>query len=261
MSSETLEQALARENSNLDASELQPSRKVYLCVPFREKKDAMGFGAQFDNSCNRWYVLQEQAVALMDFPLFKKWLPDNALPSAISRPIEPGVAERGETAADPRPKVVKRSLKPKDGPFKEVWEKMEKSAKELSAVQLRVLFLKEIKWVTPSKAGELWMEFEEQLCADVAGAVEGVIELDKILKPDFKELCDYVDESVRRSQASHDSRAPPSPRTAPRRLRVCTRGSDTRLLAWRVRSCCPTCRGSPSGRRWSRSWRPPPRWR
>ena len=59
----------------------------------------MGFGAQFDNGRNRWYVLQEQAVALMDFPMFKKWLPENALPSAISKPIEPGVATRSEVAA------------------------------------------------------------------------------------------------------------------------------------------------------------------
>ena len=215
MSGETLEQALARENKNLDASALQPSRKVYLCVPFKEKKDAMGFGAQYDIGRNRWYVLQEQAVALMDFPMFKKWLPDNALPSVISRPTEPGVAMRNDVAADPHPPAVKRSLKPKEGPFKEVWEKMEKGAKELSAAELRVFFLKEIKWVTPSKAGELWIEFEEPLCADVADAVEGVIEMDKILKKDFKELSDYVDESVRRSQASHDSRVPPlSPRSS-----------------------------------------------
>ena len=236
MSGETLEQALARENKDLDASALQPSRKVYLCVPFREKKDAMGFGAQYDIGRNRWYVLQEQAVALMDFPMFKKWLPDNALPSALSRPIEPGVAERGENAADPRPKPVKRSLKPKDGPFKEVWEKMEKGAKELSAAQLRVLFLKEIKWVTPSKAGELWIEFEEALCADVADAVEGVIEMDKILKPDFKELSDYVDESVRRRQASHDSRVPPlSPRSPSGVcMHACARVADACLRAWRV---------------------------
>ena len=148
MSSETLEQALARENKALDASAAsQPSRKVYLCVPFKEKKDAMGFGAQFDNGRNRWYVLQEQAVALMDFPMFKKWLPENALPSAISKPIEPGVATRSEVAADPHPPAAKRSLKPKDGPFKEVWEKMEKNAKALSAAELRVFFLKEIKYV------------------------------------------------------------------------------------------------------------------
>jgi hypothetical protein len=197
MSSETLEQALARENKNLDASAAsQPSRKVYLCVPFKEKKDAMGFGAQFDIGRNRWYVLQEQAVALMDFPMFKKWLPENALPSAISKPIEPGVATRSEVAADPHPRAAKRSLKPKDGPFKEVWEKMEKNAKALSAAELRVFFLKEIKWVTPSQAGELWMAFEEPLCADVGGAVEGVIEMDKILQKDFKELSDYIDESL-----------------------------------------------------------------
>ena len=119
MSSETLEQALARENKALDASAAsQPSRKVYLCVPFKEKKDAMGFGAQFDNGRNRWYVLQEQAVALMDFPMFKKWLPENALPSAISKPIEPGVATRSEVAADPHPPArddVRRGAVVRDG--------------------------------------------------------------------------------------------------------------------------------------------------
>ena len=240
MSGETLEQAPARENKSLDASALQPSRKVYLCVPFKEKKDAMGFGAQYDIGRNRWYVLQEQAVALMDFPMFKKWLPDNALPSVISRPTEPGVAMRNDVAADPHPPAVKRSLKPKEGPFKEVWEKMEKGAKELSAAELRVFFLKEIKWVTPSKAGELWIEFEEPLCADVADAVEGVIEMDKILKKDFKELSDYVDESVRRSQASHDSRVPPlSPRSSRGAcMHACmharTRVADAWLRAWRV---------------------------
>jgi hypothetical protein len=174
MSSETLEQALARENKNLDASAAsQPSRKVYLCVPFKEKKDAMGFGAQFDNGRNRWYVLQEQAVALMDFPMFKKWLPENALPSAISKPIEPGVATRSEVAADPHPPAAKKSLKPKDGPFKEVWEKMEKNAKALSAAELRVFFLKEIKWVTPSQAGQLWVEFEEVSHGSGSGSGSG----------------------------------------------------------------------------------------
>ena len=37
----------------------------------------------------------------------------------------------------------------------------------------------------------------QPLCADVGGAVEGVIEMDKILQKDFKELQDYIDESVR----------------------------------------------------------------
>lgn len=152
MSAETLEQALARENRTLSASQLQPSRKVYLCVPFREKKDAMGFGAQFDTGRNRWYVLQEQAVALMDFPMFKKWLPENALPTAVANPLmEPGAAERGElgTVSDPRGPAKKKSLKPKDGPFREVWEKIEKGAATLSAADLRVLFLKELRWVRP----------------------------------------------------------------------------------------------------------------
>ena len=69
--------------------------------------------------------------------------------------------ELRQVAADPHPPAAKRSLKPKDGPFKEVWEKMEKNAKALSAAELRVFFLKEIKWVTPSQAGQLWVEFEE----------------------------------------------------------------------------------------------------
>merc|ERR1719231_1745330 len=123
----------------------------------------------------------------MDFPMFKKWLPENALPTAVANPLmEPGAAERGElgTVSDPRGPAKKRSLKPKDGPFREVWEKIEKGAATLSAADLRVLFLKELRWVSPSKAGELWIEFHEALCSDVADEAAGVLALDQLLQPD-----------------------------------------------------------------------------
>ena len=83
-----LEEALARENKNnagagLPACEkdrrpqraqqgvaqarrptmagLEPSKKVYLVVPFKEKKDAMGVGAQFDRDRNRWCAAPQRA--------------------------------------------------------------------------------------------------------------------------------------------------------------------------------------------------------
>ena len=61
---ETLLQALARENATLPPWD--PMRKVWLSVPFQQKKDAMGLGAVFDVTRNRYYVTQEQAIALRD---------------------------------------------------------------------------------------------------------------------------------------------------------------------------------------------------
>lgn len=48
--------------------------------------------------------------------------------------------------------------------------------------------------MSPSKAGELWIEFHEALCSDVADEAAGVLALDQLLQPDGKRLRDYVDE-------------------------------------------------------------------
>jgi len=39
---------------------------VYLHVPFHEKREAMGLGAQFDTSRRRWFVTQDVALAHRD---------------------------------------------------------------------------------------------------------------------------------------------------------------------------------------------------
>ena len=47
------EEKLAMENAKLANAPPDPNRRIYLRVPFREKKVAIGFGAIFDTDRNR----------------------------------------------------------------------------------------------------------------------------------------------------------------------------------------------------------------
>lgn len=77
---ETLIQALARENATVPPWD--PTRKVWLTVPYKEKREAMGLGAKFDIDRNRYYVTQEQAIALRDLEASAM----HALPALASPP-------------------------------------------------------------------------------------------------------------------------------------------------------------------------------
>jgi hypothetical protein len=81
------EEKLAMENAKLANAPPDPNRRIYLRVPFREKKVAIGFGAIFDTERNRWCCTQEQAIALKDVEPFKFWLPEEALPAAYRTPV------------------------------------------------------------------------------------------------------------------------------------------------------------------------------
>ena len=65
------EEKLAMENRKMANAPPDPNRKIYIRVPFKEKKVAIGFGAVFDTDRNRWCVTQEQAIALKEVESFQ----------------------------------------------------------------------------------------------------------------------------------------------------------------------------------------------
>ena len=63
---------------NIEAA--QSKRKIYLRVPYKEKKTAIGFGAFFDTARVRWAIAEDVALSLRDVEPFCHWLPDDAFP-------------------------------------------------------------------------------------------------------------------------------------------------------------------------------------
>jgi len=210
------------------ASAERASKKIYLNVPFAHKKDAMALGAQFDRASNKWYVLHEQALALQEFPIFKQWLPDDAKTLLAKRTEVP--ADDDDERSEPYAKRAKTATgRVIQGQFKEVWDKIGAAATaveeassetaEQAVRDLRALFLREVKWVSPSQAGDLWVEFADALCADCDDEVAGVAELDALLEPDRKKLYDYVDSALLPPECyperPHPGRLPPAEPPAP----------------------------------------------
>ena len=64
---------------NIEAA--QSKRKIYLRVPYKEKKTAIGFGAFFDTARVRWAIAEDVALSLRDVEPFCHWLPDDAFPT------------------------------------------------------------------------------------------------------------------------------------------------------------------------------------
>ena len=68
-----------QKKKNIEAA--QSKRKIYLRVPYKEKKTAIGFGAFFDTARVRWAIAEDVALSLRDVHPFKDWLPDDAFPT------------------------------------------------------------------------------------------------------------------------------------------------------------------------------------
>lgn len=216
--------------ASVESASERASKKVYLAVPFAHKKDAMALGAQFDRASNKWYVLHEQALALQEFPIFKQWLPEDAKTLLAKKTEAPPAADDDAERSEPYQKRQKTATgRAIQGQFKAVWDKIGAAATaveeassetaEQAVRDLRALFLREVKWVSPSQAGDLWVEFADALCADCDDEIAGVAELDALLEPDGKKLYDYVDSALLPPECyperPHPGRLPPAEPPAP----------------------------------------------
>ena len=141
------EERLSMENRKLANAPLDMKRKVYLRVPFKEKKIAIGFGAVFDTDRNRWCCTQEQAIALKDVEPFKDWLPEDALPAALRTKVNCSDNVQG---AD-----------------REAFKRLADQAKTATPQELRQLFCTEIMSCGMVAAGEMWLEFKEAMSGDM----------------------------------------------------------------------------------------------
>lgn len=213
---ETLMQALARENSTLPPWD--PTRKVWLSVPFKQKRDAMGLGAKFDNDRNRYYVTQEQAIALRDLevsamptrrdptlclasllsaapstvhlPLtaqnFAEWLPPNSLP------LMPG-EKRKEPPSWQRLTGDESPI----GPDRASFQRMEEAKGTMPPAGLRALFAIEVQQVRLRST--LWLEFKDAMCGDASEELV-VADIDQVLAREAPgmdlTLADFVDPTL-----------------------------------------------------------------
>ena len=141
------EEKLAMENRKLANAPDDPNRKIYIRVPFKEKKVAIGFGAIFDTDRNRWCVTQEQAIALKDVEPFKYWLPEDALPA------------RYRTKVNCSDKVV--------GVEREAFKRLTQLSKTATPEELRQAFAAEIMSCGAATNGEMWLEFKEAMAGDL----------------------------------------------------------------------------------------------
>ena len=141
------EEKLAMENRKLANAPDDPNRKIFIRVPFKEKKVAIGFGAIFDTDRNRWCVTQEQAVALKDVEPFKYWLPEDALPA------------RYRTKVNCSDKVV--------GVEREAFKRLTQLSKTATPEELRQAFAAEIMSCGAATNGEMWLEFKEAMAGDL----------------------------------------------------------------------------------------------
>ena len=183
---------------NIEAA--QSKRKIYLRVPYKEKKTAIGFGAFFDTARVRWAIAEDVALSLRDVEPFCHWLPDDAFPTIYRNNL--GCSE----------KVV--------GPDRIAFQRLTEAAKTATPQELRQQFGTETMNVEPSTAGEMWLEFKVAMSGDLkqGGAnpeVLVVAEIDLILMPHGKELCDIVDASllppVPKWKQNKKPRLPPPP--------------------------------------------------
>lgn len=141
------EEKLSMENRKLANAPLDMKRKVYLRVPFKEKKIAIGFGAVFDTDRNRWCCTQEQAIALKDVEPFKDWLPEDALPAALRTKVNCSDNVRGAE--------------------REAFKRLTEQAKTATPQELRQLYCSEIMSCGMVAAGEMWLEFKEAMSGDM----------------------------------------------------------------------------------------------
>ena len=187
---------------NIEAA--QSKRKIYLRVPYKEKKTAIGFGAFFDTARVRWAIAEDVALSLRDVEPFCHWLPDDAFPTIYRNNL--GCSE----------KVV--------GPDRIAFQRLTEAAKTATPQELRQQFGTETMNVEPDTAGEMWLEFKAAMSGDLkqGGAnpeVLVVAEIDLILMPHGKELCDIVDPSllppVPKWKQNKKPRLPPPPPPPP----------------------------------------------
>ena len=185
------EEKLAMENRKLANAPDDPNRKIYIRVPFKEKKVAIGFGAIFDTDRNRWCVTQEQAVALKDVEPFKYWLPEDALPA------------RYRTKVNCSDKVV--------GVEREAFKRLTQLSKTATPEELRQAFAAEIMSCGAATNGEMWLEFKEAMAGDLqqrgvlGSEVAVVAEIDLLLMQQGKV----------RAPARHTHTTHPTPPTPP----------------------------------------------
>ena len=185
------EEKLAMENRKLANAPDDPNRKIYIRVPFKEKKVAIGFGAIFDTDRNRWCVTQEQAIALKDVEPFKYWLPEDALPA------------RYRTKVNCSDKVV--------GVEREAFKRLTQLSKTATPAELRQAFAAEIMSCGAATNGEMWLEFKEAMAGDLqqrgvlGSEVAVVAEIDLLLMQQGKV----------RAPARHTHTTHPTPPTPP----------------------------------------------
>ena len=185
------EEKLAMENRKLANAPDDPNRKIYIRVPFKEKKVAIGFGAIFDTDRNRWCVTQEQAIALKDVEPFKYWLPEDALPA------------RYRTTVNCSDKVV--------GVEREAFKRLTQLSKTATPEELRQAFAAEIMSCGAATNGEMWLEFKEAMAGDLqqrgvlGSEVAVVAEIDLLLMQQGKV----------RAPARHTHTTHPTPPTPP----------------------------------------------
>ena len=141
------EEKLAMENRKMANAPDDPNRKIYIRVPFKEKKVAIGFGAVFDTDRNRWCVTQEQAIALKEVEPFKFWLPEDALPAAH------------RTQLNCTDSVV--------GIEREAFKRLTQLSKAATPEELRQAFAAEIMSCGAATNGEMWLEFKEAMAGDL----------------------------------------------------------------------------------------------
>ena len=185
------EEKLAMENRKLANAPDDPNRKIYIRVPFKEKKVAIGFGAIFDTDRNRWCVTQEQAIALKDVEPFKYWLPEDALPA------------RYRTKVNCSDKVV--------GVEREAFKRLTQLSKTATPEELRQAFAAEIMSCGAATNCEMWLEFKEAMAGDLqqrgvlGSEVAVVAEIDLLLMQQGKV----------RAPARHTDTTHPTPPTPP----------------------------------------------
>ena len=181
------EEKLSMENRKLANAPVDMKRKVYLRVPFKEKKIAIGFGAVFDTDRNRWCCTQEQAIALKDVEPFKDWLPEDALPAALRTKVNCSANVQGAE--------------------REAFKRLTVQAKTATPQELRQLYCTEIMSCSMVAAGEMWLEFKEAMAGDLqqrgvlGSEVAVVAEIELILMQQGK---------ARRPYPPHPSTRPPA---------------------------------------------------
>jgi len=131
---------------NIEAA--QSKRKIYLRVPYKEKKTAIGFGAFFDTARVRWAIAEDVALSLRDVEPFCHWLPDDAFPT-IYRNNNLACSE----------KVV--------GADRIAFQRLTEAAKTATPQELRQQFATETMNVEPHTAGEMWLEFKAAMSGDL----------------------------------------------------------------------------------------------